>query len=224
MISPSAKNSLIRWLFKPLVFVLCLVPLAVLGWNGFTGNLSANPIADITHETGIWTLRFIVITLAITPLRKITKIHALIRFRRMVGLFAFFYGSLHFITYIWLDQFFDWHSILRDIPKRPFITVGFASFILMIPLAVTSTKKMIRRLGGKKWNLLHRLIYITAIGGVIHYLWLVKADTQRPITYGIIIAVLFVIRLWAYFVSRFSSSRIYHQMNFQDSKQEIESI
>jgi sulfoxide reductase heme-binding subunit YedZ len=223
MTSPARKTLLIRRLFKPLVFFLCLTPLVVLAWNGFTGNLSANPISDIQNETGIWTLRLLVATLAVTPLRRITKIHTLIRFRRMVGLFAFFYGCLHFTTYIWLDQFFDWHSILHDIPKRPFITVGFASFILMIPLTVTSTKNMIRRLGGRKWNLLHRLVYVTAIGGVIHYLWLVKADTQRPITYGIIIAVLFASRLWIYFASRFSSSHVLQQKNFQLSKQEIES-
>ncbi len=224
MITFLEKKIVISWIFKPVVFVVCLTPLALLAWNGFNGQLSANPISDITNETGIWTLRLIVATLAVTPLRRITKIHTLIRFRRMVGLFAFFYGCLHFTTYIWLDQFFDWHSILRDIPKRPFITIGFASFILMIPLAVTSTKKMIRRLKGRKWNLLHRLIYVTAIGGVIHYLWLVKADTQRPITYGIIIAVLFAFRLWIYFDSRFSSSRVLPERKFQLSKQEIESV
>ncbi|MDE3058539.1 MAG: sulfoxide reductase heme-binding subunit YedZ [Bacteroidota bacterium] len=189
-------------MLKPFLFLVCLLPLALLAWQGFTGHLSANPISDITNETGIWTLRFIVITLAITPLRQITKLHALIKFRRMIGLFAFFYGSLHFTTYLWLDQFFDWQSILRDIPKRPFILVGFTSFILMIPLAVTSTKKMIRRLGGKKWNVLHRLVYATAIGGVIHYYWLVKADTGRPITYGIILVVLFAFRVWKLVPSR----------------------
>ncbi len=199
------KNFVIARIIKPLLFVSCLVPLALLTWNGFTGHLSANPISDITHETGIWTLRLIVVTLAITPLRQITKIHALIRFRRMTGLFAFFYGSLHFMTYVWLDQFFDWQSILHDIPKRPFITVGFASFVMLILLAVTSTKKMIRRLGGKKWNMVHRLIYFTGIGGVIHYLWLVKADTQRPLIYGIIVLALLAFRVWNYCSARFSA-------------------
>jgi sulfoxide reductase heme-binding subunit YedZ len=184
---------------KPFVFGVCLLPVFLLAWNGLNGNLSANPISDITNETGVWTLRFILITLAITPIRKITGWHWLIKFRRMAGLFAFFYGSLHFTTYIWLDQFFDWQSIIVDIPKRPFITVGFASFLLMIPLAVTSTQKMIRRLGGKKWDILHRLIYCTAIGGVIHYLWLVKVVTYRQITYAAIVAALLLFRLiWKY--------------------------
>ena len=152
------------------------IPIILLAWNGLNGNLSANPISDITNETGIWTLRLLVITLSITPLRKITNWHWLIKFRRMTGLFAFFYGGLHFITYIWLDQFFDVESMVTDVSKRPFITVGLSSFVLMIPLAITSTQKMIRRLGGRKWDTLHRLVYLTAIGGVIHYIWLVKVS------------------------------------------------
>ena len=173
------------------------MPLALLAWNGVNGNLSANPIADITNETGIWTIRFIVATLAITPLRKITGWHSLITFRRMIGLFAFFYGTLHFTTYIWLDQFFDWTSIVKDISKRPFIMIGFASFVLMIPLVVTSTKKMILRLGGKRWNLLHRLIYFTAVGACIHYIWLVKVITYRQIVYATLVAALLLFRfLW----------------------------
>ena len=184
---------------KPFAFGVCLLPVFLLVWNALNGKLSANPISDITNETGLWALRFILITLAITPIRKITGWHWLIKFRRMAGLFAFFYGSLHFTTYIWLDQFFDWQSIIVDIPKRPFITVGFASFLLMIPLAVTSTQKMIRRLGGKKWDILHRLIYCTTIGGVIHYLWLVKVVTYRQITYAVIVAALLLFRLiWKY--------------------------
>lgn len=175
--------------------MLCLVPLILLAWNGLNGNLSANPISDITNETGIWTIRFIVATLAITPLRRITRLHSLIAFRRMIGLFAFFYGSLHFTTYIWLDQFFDWLSILKDIPKRPFIMIGFASFVLMIPLAVTSTKKMIRRLGGRRWDILHRLIYITAVGACIHYIWLIKVITYRQIVYATLVAALLLFRL-----------------------------
>lgn len=184
---------------KPAVFLLSLAPLLLLGWDGFNGNLSANPISDITNETGVWTLRFIVATLAITPLRRISGWHRLIKFRRMVGLFAFFYGSLHFATYLWLDQFFDWGSIVKDIPKRPFIAMGFASFALMLPLAVTSTQKMIRRLGGKRWDLLHRLIYITAVGACVHYIWLVKAVTYRQIVYATLVAALLAFRLlWKY--------------------------
>jgi len=194
------KNKSIQWIIKPLVFVSCFLPLLLLGWRGYTGTLSANPISDITNETGIWTLRLVLATLAITPARKILKVPDLVKFRRMIGLFAFFYGCLHFMTYIWLDQFFDWQSIVQDIPKRPFILVGFTSFSLMIPLAITSTKKMIRRLGGKKWNLLHRLIYITAVGGVVHYMWKVKVIEAPQIRYAVILGILFSVRFFfAYF-------------------------
>lgn len=195
-------NNRAATIVKSLLFVASLSPLFLLAWNGLNGELSANPISDITNETGLWTLRFIIITLAITPLRRVTKWHWLLKFRRMLGLFAFFYGSLHFTTYLWLDQFFDWHSILKDIPKRPFITVGFIGFVFMIPLAITSTQKMIRWLGGKKWDLLHRLIYLTAVAGVTHYLWLVKVVTYRQIAYAIGLGVLLLYRLlWKYWPS-----------------------
>ena len=184
---------------KPIVFLACLSPIIWLAWCAFAGRLSANPIADITNETGIWTLRFIVVTLAISPLRKLTAWHWMLKYRRMIGLFAFFYGTLHFFTYLWLDQFFDWQSILKDIPKRPFITIGLASFILMMPLAVTSTQKMIRRLGGRKWDILHRSIYLTGVGAVIHYMWLVKVVTYRQLTYVSIVVVLLAFRIvWRY--------------------------
>ena len=201
------KNKNVVSRIKPLVFLGCLLPLILLAWNGLNGNLSANPISDITNETGVWTLRFIVLTLAITPVRKITSWHWLIKFRRMTGLFAFFYGTLHFTTYIWLDQFFDWQSILHDIPNRPFITIGFASFILMLPLAVTSTQKMIRRLGGRRWDVLHRLIYCTAVGAVIHYLWLVKVVTYRQITYATMVAALLIFRLVWKYITAFIKTR-----------------
>lgn len=191
-----SKKNFIRWILKPLVFILSLVPLALLGWSAYNGTLSADPIADITHETGVWTLRFLLITLGITPLRKITGWTTLISFRRMLGLFAFFYVCLHFTTYIWLDQFFQWNDILKDVAKRPFITAGFTAFVLLIPLAVTSTNKMVRWMGGKRWQALHRLVYGAAIAGVIHYLWLVKADKHRPIIYGAILAVLLGVRVW----------------------------
>ena len=186
--------------FKPLVFLACLLPLARLGWKGYMGLLGANPIEVITHSTGDWTLIFLLITLAITPLRKLTGQHWLIRYRRMFGLFAFFYVSLHFVTYIWLDKSFDVHEMLVDIAKRKFITVGFTGFLLLIPLALTSTKNSIRRLGGKRWQLLHRLIYVSAVCGVIHYLWLVKADIRKPLQYGMILTVLLGYRLvnWAW--------------------------
>jgi len=184
---------------KTVVFLGCLTPLLLLAWRGFNDELSANPISDITNETGLWTLRLIVATLSLTPLRIVTRWHWLTKYRRMIGLFAFFYGTLHFTTYLWLDQFFDWTSILHDIPKRPFITMGFTAFTLMIPLAATSTKGMIRRLGGKNWDRLHRLIYLTGVAAVIHYLWLVKVVTYRQISYGVAVALLLLFRLvWAY--------------------------
>ncbi len=185
--------------FKPVLFLLCLIPLLALSYRAYSGTLSANPIKDITEETGTWTLRFLVATLAVTPLRRLGW-NGIIRYRRMIGLFAFFYACLHFTTYIWLDQFFDFQGMLADVAKRPFITAGFTAFVMLIPLAVTSTKKMIRRLGGKRWQVLHRLIYVAAVAGVIHYLWLVKADTRRPITYGVIVAFLLGFRVWKYSV------------------------
>ena len=178
------------------VFGACLLPLAVLAGQALSHNLGANPIDEITDRTGIWTLRLLLITLAVTPARRLTGWNRLIQLRRMLGLFAFFYGSLHFLTYIWLDQFFVIEDIIADVMDRPFITVGFASFVLLIPLAVTSTTAMIRRLGGKWWQRLHRLVYATAIGGVVHYLWLVKADIQQPLLYGGILGVLLAYRLW----------------------------
>jgi sulfoxide reductase heme-binding subunit YedZ len=182
---------------KPIVFLLCLVPLARLGWKAFNSALGANPIQVITFSTGTWTLVFLLVTLSITPLRKLTKQYWLIQYRRMLGLFAFFYGCLHFTTYIWLDQFFDLHSIYKDIYKRPFITAGFTAFVLMTPLALTSTKWSIRKLG-KRWQMLHRLVYFSALAGVVHYLWLVKMDKRIPEIYGTILAVLLLYRvvLW----------------------------
>src|SRR5205814_6957988 len=175
-----------------------LFPVFVPGWDAVQNGLDANPIEYITHFTGDWTLRFLVITLAITPLRKLLGVPDLIRFRRMLGLFAFFYGSLHFLTYIWLDKFFNLHEMLIDVAKRKFITVGFTAFVLLIPLAVTSTAGWIRRLGGKRWQTLHRLVYVSAICGVIHYLSLVKADIRKPLEYGAILVVLLSYRavLW----------------------------
>jgi sulfoxide reductase heme-binding subunit YedZ len=185
--------------FKPVVFLACLIPLALLGWKAYSGALGANPIEVITHATGDWTIRFLLITLSITPIRKLTGRLWLIRYRRMFGLFAFFYGTLHFLTYIWLDKFFNLHEMLHDIAKRKFITVGFTGFVLLIPLALTSTKGWIRRLGGKRWQTIHRLIYFSAIAGVIHYWWLVKADIRAPLKYGVILALLLAYRIavWA---------------------------
>lgn len=183
-------------IFKAGAFLACLIPLGLLGWDAYTDNLGANPIEVITRTTGSWTLIFLLITLSATPLRRISSFKGVIKLRRMLGLYAFFYACLHFTTYIWLDQFFDLDDIVRDIPKRPFITVGFASFILLIPLALTSTSGMIRRLG-RRWQQLHRLSYAIAIGGVIHFLWLVKADIRRPLIYGFALALLLAYRLVA---------------------------
>ena len=179
----------VRWA-KPAVFLLGLSPAAWLVWRGFHDALGANPIETITHATGDWTLRFLLITLAVTPVRELLGLPALIRFRRMLGLFAFFYGCLHFTTYVWLDKFFDWHEMVKDVAKRPFITAGFTAFVLLVPLAVTSTAGWIRRLGGKRWRALHRLIYASVAVGVVHYWWLVKSDIRKPLMYGAIAAVL----------------------------------
>ncbi len=190
-----------KWTKLP-VFLLCLVPLGILVWQALTANLGANPVEFIQHATGDWTLRFLVFTLCITPLRKLLKLPDLIRFRRMLGLFAFFYACLHFLTYLGPDQSFDLAAIWKDIAKRPFITVGFAAFVLLIPLALTSTAAWIRRLGGRRWQMLHRAIYISAICGVIHYYWLVKSAVLRPLTYGAIVAVLLLWRLGDWFIRR----------------------
>src|SRR2546428_7812384 len=184
------------WISKPAVFVVCLVPMVWLVWDTFAGNLSANPIDDIRNRTGIWTLPFLMIALSVPTLRRIIGWSSLIRFRRMLGLFAFFYAFVHFITCIWLDQAFAWDEIVKDmISKRPFILSGVASFVLLIPLAITSTKKWIGRLGGKRWQMIHRLIYLSAGLGVLHYYWRVKLDIARPLAYGAVLAVLLGLRV-----------------------------
>jgi sulfoxide reductase heme-binding subunit YedZ len=189
---------MLRWI-KPVIFLACLGPLGRLAWKGFHGMLGANPIEVITHSTGDWTLTFLLLTLSVTPLRKLTRQYWLIGLRRMFGLYAFFYGTLHLTTYVWLDKFFDVHEMLADIAKRRFITAGLTAFCLMIPLALTSTKGWIRRLGGKRWQALHRLIYFSAAAGVIHYIWLVKADLRKPLQYAAVLALLMLYRavVWA---------------------------
>jgi sulfoxide reductase heme-binding subunit YedZ len=182
-------------LTKIIIFFATLVPLARLGWKALHDGLGANPIEVITHSTGDWTLILVLTTLSVTPLRRLTRQYWLIGVRRMIGLFAFFYGVLHFLTYIWLDKFFDLREMLKDIAKRPFITVGFSAFVLLIPLAITSTTGWIRRLGGKNWQRLHRLIYCTGILGVIHYLWLVKADKRKPLEYAFVLSLLLLYRI-----------------------------
>jgi methionine sulfoxide reductase heme-binding subunit len=192
---------------KIALFLAALIPLERLLWKGLHDGLGANPIEVITHSTGDWTLILVLTTLSITPLRRITRQHWLIGVRRMVGLFAFFYGTLHFLTYIWLDKFFDLHEMWKDIAKRPFITIGFSAFVLMIPLAATSTAWSIRRLGGKNWQRLHRLIYFTGILGVVHYLWLVKADRHKPLEYGAVLILLLAYRVGAWASGKSSENR-----------------
>jgi len=184
-----------RWA-KPVVFLLCLAPFGLLAAAALRNGLGANPIEYITHFTGDWTLRFLLITLAITPARKLLRQPDLIRFRRMLGLFAFFYGFLHLMTWMWLDKFFDPREMAADVVKRRFITAGMTGFALMVPLAVTSTQGWIRRLG-RNWTRLHRLIYATAFAGVVHYWWLVKSDIRLPLMYGAILAVLLGLRVLA---------------------------
>ena len=191
----------LTWI-KAVVVLACLAPLARLGWKAQHDGLGANPIQVITFSTGTWTLVFLLATLAITPLRRLTGQLWLIQFRRMLGLFAFFYACLHFTTYIWLDKFFDFHEILKDVGKRPFITAGFSAFVLLIPLAATSTRGMIARLGGKNWQRLHRLIYVSAIAGVVHYIWLVKKDEQVPTIFACVLATLFLYRMLAWIRQR----------------------
>ncbi|HET8965164.1 MAG TPA: protein-methionine-sulfoxide reductase heme-binding subunit MsrQ [Candidatus Acidoferrum sp.] len=181
-----------------LVFALSTVPFFFIVWRTVRGDLTANPVEFYQHETGDWTLRFLVFTLCITPFRKIFELPELIRFRRMLGLFAFFYVCLHFLTYLGPDQSFAFSGMLKDVAKRPFITVGFAAFVLLIPLALTSTAGWIRRLGGKRWQMLHRAVYASAVLGVIHYYWLVKSDIRKPVFYGALVAVLLAWRLWSW--------------------------
>ncbi|MDQ8024153.1 MAG: protein-methionine-sulfoxide reductase heme-binding subunit MsrQ [Moraxellaceae bacterium] len=182
---------------KIVVFAISLLPLAWWIWGFNRDLLGANPVETITHGTGDWCLRFLLITLAVTPMRKLTGMHWLLRLRRMLGLFAFFYGSLHLTTYLWLDQFFDWNAILKDIVKRPFITLGFAAYILMAPLALTSFDAAIRWLGARNWQRLHRAVYAVAILGVLHFWWLVKRDLTEPIIYAVLLGGLFAAR-WHY--------------------------
>lgn len=183
------------WIWRA-VWAACLLPLVLLVAGGLRDALGANPIEYITRATGDWTLRLLLLTLAVTPLRQFTGWHWLVRLRRTLGLYAFFYGCLHLATYVWLDQFFDWPGIVADIVKRPFVTLGFAAFVLMLPLAITSTNGMIRRLGGRSWQRLHRAVYAVGVLGVAHYWWLVKKDLTEPVAYALVLATLFALRLW----------------------------
>ncbi|MGV7208032.1 sulfite oxidase heme-binding subunit YedZ [Oxalobacteraceae bacterium A2-2] len=193
-INPTARQ---LGAIKAAVFVLALAPLARMVWLTVSGAL-VDPLEFITRGTGDWTLYFLCITLAVTPLRRLSRWNWLVRLRRMVGLYAFFYCSLHFLTFLWFDHFFDLAEMWKDVLKRPFITVGFIAFVLLIPLAVTSTNGMIKRLGGKRWQWLHRLIYVIAPLGILHFWWMKagKHNFTEPIIFGLIVAVLLLLRLW----------------------------
>ena len=202
---------------KLAVFLACLFPLSQLLYYAFTDDLTANPIEYITRFTGSWALIILLASLSITPLRKITGWNELIKFRRMLGLFAFFYTLLHFSTYTVLDHFFDFQAIVKDIIKRPYVTAGFTAWVLLIPLAITSTTAMIRRLG-KRWQQLHRLVYVAAIAAVIHFYWLVKADIRRPLQYGAVLALLLGFRLvikWAQRWPRLQKFQLFHSFKSQ---------
>ena len=215
-------NQTIRWVLKPAVFLAALIPFGLLVQRLVNGNLGADPLKEITNETGLWTLRLLCITLTVTPIRRLTGWNAAVRFRRMLGLFAFFYGTVHFLIFIVADRlaslgfpsFAEWQtwkaltaSIGEEILKRPYITVGFTSWVCMLALALTSTGGMVRRLGGRRWQQLHRLIYVAAVAGVVHFWWLVKADVREPRSYAVIVGALLAFRLawWAWTRSKRAS-------------------
>jgi sulfoxide reductase heme-binding subunit YedZ len=180
---------------KVVVFVAALLPLAYLVWKALHNDLGANPVEFVTHATGDWALIFLLSSLAITPLRKLTKFPDLIRFRRMLGLYSFFYASMHLLTFVGLDHHFHWAEVVPDVYKRPFVTAGFTAWLLMVPLALTSTTWSIRKLGGKNWQRLHWLVYFSAIAAVVHYWWLVKKDITDPLIYAVILGVLLASRI-----------------------------
>jgi sulfoxide reductase heme-binding subunit YedZ len=195
------------WILKPAVFLASSIPAGWLLFDTFTGHLSANPLEDIRDRTGIWTLRFLMITLAVTPVRRLSGWNSVIRFRRMFGLFAFFYGFVHLATYVWLDQYFDFNAIFKDIfLKRPFIITGFISFLVLIPLAITSTRKWIGRLGGSRWQLLHRVIYFSTALGILHYYLRGKVEIGRAAAYAALLALLLAVRVWHALQQRRSQS------------------
>lgn len=181
---------------KSALWVACLAPALSLGVAALTDALGANPIEEVTHRTGWWALLLLTVTMAITPLRRLAGKPGWVRYRRLLGLFTFFYATLHFLTYLVLDQFFGWSYILEDIAERPFITVGFAAWLILLALAVTSTTGWIRRLR-KNWQRLHRLVYVAALAGGVHFLWKVKADTREPVIFLALIVALLLLRVWA---------------------------
>ncbi len=205
----------VRRVLKPAVFVAAAVPFGLLVKDIFGGTLGANPVEEITHRTGFWTLTMLTITLGVTPIRKVLRLNALIRLRRMLGVYAFFYAFLHFTMYALDRAVFSGlgltvGAIVEDVAERPFVTVGFTAFVLLVPLAITSTKGWVKRLGGKRWQRLHRLVYVAAIGGVFHFLWLVKADIRRPVIFGAILTVLLGYRVGVWWVGKGRRQRAGH--------------
>jgi methionine sulfoxide reductase heme-binding subunit len=196
-----------RRILKPVVFLLCLVPLGLLARDAVMSGLGANPIEEVELRTGRWALRFLAAALAVTPLRRISGWNELIRYRRMLGLFAFFYATVHLGAYVGLDMFFDWDDIVEDVVKHPYVTIGLATWLILLPLAITSTNGWVRRLGGKRWARLHRLVYVAAITGTIHYLWAVKKDTYLPLVYLTIFLILLGWRVGAAVLKRRRASR-----------------
>src|SRR5215510_15535070 len=192
-----STNSMTQPFFKLVVFINSVIPLTLLLWDLYRKRVGPNPLDFATRTTGMLTLIFLCLTVAITPLRQIFKLNSLIKVRRMVGLFAFFYGTLHLLTYVWFDRLFNIFSVAQDVVRRPFILVGMTAFVLMVPLAITSTNKMVKRLGGKRWATLHRVVYLAAIAGVVHFWMLVKSDTRLPLTFGFILLFLLGYRLLA---------------------------
>ncbi len=200
--SPAARHR--TWIrrSKPAVFVLCSLPLANLAYSIFSGNISADPVEDITHVTGEWGLRLLIVTLAITPLRILTGINALTGLRRMLGVFSFFYIALHMLTWLVIDHYFDLARIIEDVIERWYILFGSLAFILMIPLAATSFNRMVRVIGGKRWIKLHRLAYVIGPLGILHYILLVKADLGPPIIHGAVLAILLGFRVVRHYMNR----------------------
>lgn len=180
---------------KFVVFINSVIPLGLLLWDLYRQRVGPNPLEFATRTTGMLTLVFLSFTVAITPLRQIFRLNSLVKYRRMLGLFAFFYGTLHLLTYVWFDRLFNFVSVARDVAQRPFILVGMVAFLLMVPLAITSTNKMVKRLGGKRWAKLHRLVYLAALAGVVHFWMLVKSDIRLPLTFAFIILFLLGYRL-----------------------------
>ena len=199
-------NKILMYRYKKLIFILALIPVFRLIYFGFHDQLGANPVEFIERSTGTWALVFLLLSLSMTPLRLLTRSNNFILYRRMLGLYMFFYACLHVITYLWLDHFFDFDEIFKDIYKHPYVLVGFSAFILSVPLAITSTQSMMKRLG-MRWKILHRIVYLIALLAVLHFLWLVKKDHTEPLVYGVMFSLLMLIRFGYKYLHRIAFTR-----------------